>query len=140
MKETDFWKELSKAMGTKWKAERVENRLNKGFPDVVFTLTVNGVTRTGLMELKCGEPNKKNSLKLRHFTDEQRQFAVDHNSFLLVRTTGSIMLFRGEICSKIGYGQRLPWQESVALFVAKKDKLTPQDWENLLTTLEAALG
>lgn len=118
MNEVGFWKYLQKGMGARWKAERVENRLAAGFPDVFFTI---GPTH-GLVELKY-LPKKKKTITIGHFTDEQRAFSFRHKTPILVQIEDEYLLFGHECCLALGKGQPLNDHRSwaVAHWVGKID-------------------
>lgn len=104
MNEAGFWKYLQKGMGARWKAERVENRLAAGFPDVFFT--INGTH--GLVELKY-LPKKRKTVTISHFTDEQRAFSFRHGTPILIQVRDEYYLFASEHCLVLGRGE--PWGE-----------------------------
>ena len=112
MNEAGFWKYLQKGMGARWKAERVENRLAAGFPDVFFT--IDGVH--GLVELKY-LPKKKKTITIRHFTDEQRAFSYRHGTPILVQIEDEYLLFGHEHALDLGKGQ--PLSEHISWAVAR---------------------
>ena len=102
MNEAGFWKYLQKGMGARWKAERVENRLAAGFPDVFFTIG----SVHGLVELKY-LPKKKKTITMGHFTDEQRAFSFRHKTPILVQIEDEYLLFGHECCLTLGTGEGL---------------------------------
>lgn len=89
-------------MGSRWKAERVENRLAAGFPDVFFT--IDGVH--GLVELKY-LPKKKKTITIGHFTDEQRAFSYRHGTPILVQIEDEYLLFQAEHSLHLGTGEEM---------------------------------
>lgn len=106
MDESGFWKYLQKGMGARWKAERVENRLAAGFPDVFFT--INGTH--GLVELKY-LPKKRKTVTISHFTDEQRAFSFRHSTPILIQIQDEYYLFGSEHSLHLGTGE--VWDEFV---------------------------
>lgn len=83
-----------------WKAERIENRISAGTPDVFFTI---GNTH-GMVELKY-LPKKRKTVTISHFTDEQRSFAYRHNTFILTRIEDDFFLHSGECALLLGRGE-----------------------------------
>ena len=102
MDESGFWRYLQKGMGARWKAERVENRLAAGFPDVFFTI---GPVH-GLVELKY-LPKKRKTITISHFTDEQRAFSFRHKTPILVQIEDEYLLFGHDHSLILGKGQTL---------------------------------
>lgn len=105
-------------MGARWKAERVENRLAAGFPDVFFT--INGVH--GLVELKY-LPKKKKTITIPHFTDEQRAFSYRHKTPILVQIEDEYLLFGHDQSLTLGTGETLDEfvQKSVSYWIGTVD-------------------
>lgn len=110
MNEAGFWRYLQRGMGSRWKAERVENRLAAGFPDVFYT--INGVH--GLVELKY-LPEKKTNVSIRSLTDDQRSFSFRHGTFILVQIEDEYLLFDYHRCMDLGRGQPLSEHRSWAV-------------------------
>lgn len=102
MDESKFWAYLRRGMGARWKAERIENRLAAGFPDVFFT--IDGTH--GLVELKY-LAKKKKTITIRHFTDEQRAFSYRHKTPILVQIEDEYLLFGHEQSLSLGQGESL---------------------------------
>lgn len=102
MDESGFWKYLRTGMGARWKAERIENRLAAGFPDVFFTIQ----GTHGLVELKH-LPKKRKTITIRHFTDEQRAFSFRHKTPILVQIEDDYLLFGHEQSLSLGRGEPL---------------------------------
>ena len=102
MDESGFWRYLQKGMGARWKAERVENRLAAGFPDVFFTI---GPVH-GLVELKY-LPKKRKTITIGHFTDEQRAFSFRHKTPILIQIEDEYLLFGHDHSLTLGRGEPL---------------------------------
>jgi len=82
-----MWGIVREGMKPYWRAERVENRLSKGMPDVVF--------QWGWLELKYSAKVAKRTQKLPHFTTQQRAFLNRwDNAFLLWQIDENWLLFR----------------------------------------------
>lgn len=111
MNESGLWRYLQRGMGARWKAERVENRLAAGFPDVFFT--IDGTH--GLVELKY-LPKKKKTITIRHFTDEQRTFSYRHGTPILVQIEDEYLLFCSSACLDLGKGQSFDWHLEEAAY------------------------
>lgn len=110
--ESTFWAYLRKGMGARWKAERVENRLAAGFPDVFFT--IDGVH--GLVELKY-LPKKKKTITISHFTDEQRAFSYRHKTPILIQIENEYLFMGSEHALLVGRGQ--PLSDHISWAVAR---------------------
>lgn len=120
MLEKDFWTKVRKAIGGKWRSERVENKLSADFPDVVFSIPVCGILRSGLLELKCGKPNKNGTLSISHYTEGQRDFAVNHGAYLLVYVEDvGIMLFNSDFAKELFRGQTTLWHIERTIYFSK---------------------
>ena len=73
--EQRLWDDLRDAMGTRWFARRIEDRLVAGVPDLFFC----GKKRRGAwMELKVlpNLPQEGRRFDISHFTPEQRAFGL----------------------------------------------------------------
>ena len=120
MLEKDFWTKVRKAIGGKWKSERVENKLSADFPDVVYSIYVCGVVRNGLLELKCGKPNKNGTLTIGHYTEGQRDFAKNHGAYLLVYVEDvGVMLFGNNFAKELFKGQTILWHIERSVYFSK---------------------
>ena len=102
MDESGFWRYLQKGMGARWKAERVENRLAAGFPDIFFTIG----SIHGLVELKY-LPKKRKTITIGHFTDEQRAFSFRHKTPILIQIEDEYLLFGHDHSLTLGRGESL---------------------------------
>lgn len=120
MLEDDFWTKIRKAIGKKWRSERVENRLSADFPDVVFSIPVCGIIRNGLLELKCGKLSKKSTISISHYTEGQRDFAVNHGAYLLVYVESvGVMLFGSDFAKELFRGQTALWHIERSIYFSK---------------------
>ena len=128
MDESGFWKYLQKGMGARWKAERVENRLAAGFPDVFFTID----KIHGLVELKY-LPKKRKTITISHFTNEQRAFSFRHKTPILIQIEDEYFLFGHDHSLNLGKGQSLECHRSWA--VARWEKKI--DFDHLAQCLSA---
>jgi len=131
MNESGLWRYLQRGMGARWKAERVENRLAAGFPDVFFT--IDGTH--GLVELKY-LPKKKKTITIRHFTDEQRAFSYRHRTPILVQIEDEYLLFGPEHTLELGKGQ--PLSEHISWAAARWTSSI--DFDDLKSALLAVLN
>ena len=118
MLESDLWKKLRTGMGSRWRAHRIENRIDEGTPDVFFTIAVPGTaTRVaGMVELKSFELPKSRKITLRHFTQDQRDFIKLHHTLLLLYSNGHYMLFGPTTGHLVGRGQSFEDHKAVALW------------------------
>lgn len=100
MSESSMWAVLRDHIfvGAAVDAERVENRLGSGFPDVVWT----AYGETGLLELKEEDdwPLKGGTLRVPHYTKEQllfaRRWGNSHGAIhLLLKVARDWLLFEG---------------------------------------------
>lgn len=105
MTEADLWRYVQHGMGPLWEAERIENRLNSGTPDVSYSTNVHG-----WMELKYlpAAPKKDSTvMQVRHFTPEQRNWITRHGRrtglvFVFMRIASTFMLFDWSKAREIG--------------------------------------
>jgi hypothetical protein len=118
MLETDLWTKLRKAMGAKWRGQRIEDSISSDIPDVFFTLRCSDRRVAGMMELKCQEPNKKLGINAKHYTQGQRDFAILHDNavFLFLYSGGWYMMFGSDQANLILRGQSLDWHREVSLW------------------------
>lgn len=118
MLESDLWKKLRTGMGSRWRAHRIENRIDEGTPDVFFTIAVPGTaTRVaGMVELKVQEPRKGQKIVIPHFTQDQRDFIRLHHTFLMLYSNGYYMLFGPTTGHLVGRGQSFEDHKAVALW------------------------
>jgi hypothetical protein len=83
-------------MGSRWDAQRHEDKYTTGIPDLSYSTTVGG-----WIELKftATEPAPNKSLRFKHFTPEQRNWLVKHGNrtglcFLFMRVGPKFILLR----------------------------------------------
>lgn len=89
MSESKMWATLRDNIGTHWEAERIENRLNTGTPDVAYSMR----KVHGWIELKFMPDSPRRidkPLKIEHFTPDQRNWLHKHGTrgghcFILLR-------------------------------------------------------
>lgn len=97
MSEANLWDYLSCGMGNRWEAQRHEDKLTSGIPDVSYSM--NGVH--GWIELKyLSKPPNGNSaiMVIKHYTPDQRNWIERHGKaggrvFILLRVDTTYMLF-----------------------------------------------
>ena len=105
MSEARLWSYLRDGVGGLWEAERIENRLNSGVPDVAYS-----TDHHGWIELKYLPKAPKRSdtaLKIDHYTAEQKNWLTKHGKrgghcFLFLQVGGTYMLFGSEAARDIG--------------------------------------
>lgn len=94
------WEKLDAMMSGFWEADRIENRLNPGFPDVFYSLR----GRAGVIELKLLETRKAGRFAVSKFKPSQirwhrRHSPRNHTVFVLAAyMKGRVMcgcLFKG---------------------------------------------
>lgn len=106
--ESSLWNTISKNMKGKWEADRVENSVLLGMPDVYFTMIETG--KMGWVELKYkSEWPKKLSTPLRvdHYTSQQKNWIKRHgelgaNVFLLIQVGPLYFLYDWENALNVG--------------------------------------
>lgn len=106
--ESSLWKTVQKNMKGFWEADRVENPVNPGMPDVYFTLKSSGVM--GWIELKHAHawPRKAcTPLRIDHFTRVQRNWFKRHgkegaNIHLLLQVGTDYFLIQWDVVPDIG--------------------------------------
>lgn len=107
MSESKQWSTLRDNIGTHWEAERIENRLNTGTPDVAYSMR--GVH--GWIELKFIPEAPKRSdkpLKIDHFTPDQRNWLEKHGKrggrcFVLLQVGDEWLMFDHTAVREVGF-------------------------------------
>ena len=132
MLEEDLWNKTRKGIGAMWRCNRLEDKLSSGVPDVFFTLpSDNKVRIAGMMELKCKDPGKRGGISAAHYTQDQRDFALLHESVLLFLYSGGwYMLFASSVAPDILKGQSVDWHRENALYSSKSP-----NWGDIITTI-----
>jgi hypothetical protein len=105
--EVSLWKTVSRNMRGKWIAQRVENAVGPGTPDVYYTMN-NGAM--GWIENKHAHtwPKRKTTpLKLDHFTIQQRKWIERHGKagatvYVLLQVRSEYFLLDYEESRNIG--------------------------------------
>lgn len=102
--ETKLWKLLEEVMGDAWSAERVDNKVGDGTPDVNFSMDHGH----GWIELKCALRPKSDEhpVKFPHFTGRQQRWIADRGWW-----AGNVFVFAG-------VGEELlllPWYSAYAI-------------------------
>jgi hypothetical protein len=91
--ERQMWATLRQKMGRRWFAERIENRLGKGTPDVAFSIC----GAHGWLELKHlhAWPPEGHVVKIPHYTPEQKLWlrACGKGCWLLLKVGKEWILF-----------------------------------------------
>lgn len=107
MDEGTFWDYLRKGMKGYWDAQRHEDKLSKGIPDVSYGLWGTG----GWVELKYlhGWPKQEKTIvKIDHYTTEQRRWLrnrgkhTDHCWLFLRVGAGDFLLFDWQQAQMVG--------------------------------------
>lgn len=132
MLESLLWQKVRKGVGSRWRAQRIENRIDEGTPDVFFTIAVPGMaTRVaGMVELKSYEPRKGQKVVIPHFTQDQRDFIRLHHTFLLLYCNKHYLLFGPTTGYLVGNGQSFDAHKEVALWASDCP-----DWDEFTQTL-----
>ncbi len=85
--EAAFWRYLRNGMGKRWNAQRHEDSIGVGIPDVSYGLrNVNGWIE--LKQLPAWQKRRTTIVKIRHFTPQQRAWSMNRG-----RTGGRCFLF-----------------------------------------------
>jgi hypothetical protein len=100
--EARYWRTISSGMGTRWLAQRHEDRHSNSIPDVSFT-----TNRHGWIELKCLAKYPKGVLKINHLTPGQRNWlksrgAMSGNCWILVKVDSDSYLIPWDKIDLIG--------------------------------------
>lgn len=123
MTEQQLWKFLSSKMKGKWLAQRHEDRLSQGIPDVSFS--IRGVGH-GWMELKAIDAAMPAApVRIPHLTDLQRAWIMSHGQagggvFVLVSIGEGIYLFDYSVVYKLGLMTSVEMRETAAVFYQLK--------------------
>ncbi len=103
--ERRFWAYLKQKMGTRWHAQRHEDGICGGIPDVSYS--ING--QSGWLELKVIPKWPKHSntvIKIPHFKPSQRVWLFNRGCYgqtwLFIRAEKEYMLFDGRDVAEIG--------------------------------------
>lgn len=99
--EASLWKTVQKNMKSRWEAQRIENPVGPGTPDVYYTMKSNG--SMGWIELKHEHKWPKRTsttLKVDHFTPQQRNWLRRHEKagakvFVLIQVEKDYFLIDG---------------------------------------------
>lgn len=102
-------------MGAAWEAQRHEDSLTSGIPDLSYSMNVNG-----WIELKYlrSKPAKDDTiLKIEHYTPEQRNWLIRHGSksglcWLLLQVESVYMIFDWTKANKVG---KLNYEQHIRL-------------------------
>lgn len=102
MSESNLWMHLRQKMRRRWEAERVENRIGSGMPDVAYT-----IRNHGWIELKFLAKATDGPVRVRHFTPEQRNWIARHGNrsgrvFVLMQIERHYLLFDHRHVFEIG--------------------------------------
>lgn len=127
-----MWVKVRKGIGSRWRAQRIENRIDEGTPDVFFSIQKPGIaTRiASMLELKSEEPRKGQKIVIPHFTDDQRDFIRLHHTFLLLYSDCHYMLFGPATGYLVGMGQSVSAHKEVALYCSDRP-----DWDEFIQIL-----
>jgi len=136
MLEKDLWVKVRKGVGPRWRAQRIENRIDEGTPDVFFSIQIPGIaTRVaGMVELKSQEPRRGLRVVIPHFTQDQRDFIKLHHTFLLLYCNNHYLLFGPTTGYLVGNGQSFDAHKEVALWASDNP-----DWDEFTRVLSAQL-
>lgn len=115
MSEHRLWNYIRAGMRPHWAAQRIEDRLTPGVPDICYALD-----GFGWLELKyLAQPPKREGtpLSIPHLTPEQRNWASTFGPktgrvFMLLQVGDSYLLFGHESIRKIGV---VTWPEHIAM-------------------------
>ena len=118
MLEGDMWIKVRKGIGNRWRAHRIENKIDEGTPDVFFSIQMPGMaTRVaGMIELKTEKSRKGQKIVIPHFTQNQRDFIKLHHTFLLLYCDFHYMLFGPTTGYLVGLGQSVQAHKDLALY------------------------
>jgi len=119
MSERLLWDYLRKGMGPLWEAQRHEDSLSIGIPDVSYA-----ITHHGWIELKyrAEPPKRPNSpLTIKHFTADQRNWLTRFGKkagrcWILLQVDKTYMLFSWGKVQRVGavsYAEHLKMAERV---------------------------
>ena len=132
MSEARLWKYVREGMNLHWEAQRIEDKLSSGVPDVMYS-----IKHHGWIELKYLPKITKGVLSIHHLTAEQRNWIERHGRrtgkvFLLLQVTTHYLLFGHESIRQIG---KVSFDEHVAM--ARAHWVHRINWESLLAQLNA---
>ena len=143
MSEAALWQHLRDGMGGGWLAQRHEDKLTAGIPDVSYS-----INRHGWIELKFlpSPPKRADSiLRIDHFTVDQRNWLKNHGSrgglcFVFLQVAKCYMLFDWTKVDQIGevtyaehrsladglWDKKIDWRQLGSLLVSpvKRKRIT----------------
>ncbi len=130
MSEARLWKYVREGMNLHWEAQRIEDKLSHGVPDVMYS-----TNHHGWIELKYLPKVAKNILTIGHLTPEQRNWIERHGRktgkvFLLLQVNTHYLLFGHESIRKIGC---MNFEEHIAM--ARAHWVHRITWDALLAQL-----
>lgn len=106
--ERSLWKTLDRNMKEYWEAERVENPVGPGTPDLYVTMKANGNMHWIELKHVHGYPKRATTIvDVDHFTPQQRSFIRRHsrigaNVWVLIQIHRDYFLFHGMNALKVG--------------------------------------
>lgn len=131
--ETKFWGKISMAMSGAWDAQRHEDKISLGIPDVSFGFK----GKNGWIELKYLEdyPKKESSpIRIKHFTPEQKIWLevrqmFGGNCWVLIGISKDIYLFKAEDLTGIGVNlNRNQFMKKAFSYLAGDSHISIYNW------------
>jgi len=109
MSEAKMWDRLRVGMGHRWVAERIENKLNAGTPDVTYAIRMGAFGANGWVELKYLRrltDDESEEVEVPLYKPEQRNWIRRHGQggyvFLLLQAADTWFLFNWINAQKVG--------------------------------------
>ena len=106
--ERSLWQYLRKGMKGRWRAQRLEDKLSEGIPDLCYAIY--GKPGCGFIELKYKAAWPKRALtplRIQHYTQEQKLWIgsmgdLSGSVFLLLQVAKEYLLFDSEAAQYVG--------------------------------------
>lgn len=123
MNEKQLWAFIRSKCRGKWLAQRHEDRISVGIPDVSFAICGVGHGWVELKSISC-QLSPSAIVKVPHFTESQRAWlssfgAVGGGCFVVLAVNGYILLLTSDAVSKVG---QCTWGELVSMSIYSAHK------------------
>jgi len=105
--ESSLWKTLYTNMKPFWEAERIENAVGIGVPDVYATMNSGRMVWIELKHVHYWPKKETTQLKIKHYTPQQRSFIRRHgkkgaNVYILLQVERDYFLLTWQAALRIG--------------------------------------
>lgn len=103
--ESKLWQYVRDGMGNRWDAQRIEDSLSVGIPDISYCITVNGWIE--LKHVPKAPIKSETVMKIKHWTAEQENWLITRGKrggscFVLIQIENCYLLIDWSECHLIG--------------------------------------